>query len=117
MVWPQHPRCWAQNTSLIQILRHFDKIYATFVFALQAVAEFQGQFMIPKNLVNFFAQYVKSAGAGDDTVNAFKGNPDGKQEGVEADLDIQVMGASLQPYSVLLSHTPKAVIYHDPTVM
>ena len=23
--WPQHPRCWDQNTSRIQILRHFEK--------------------------------------------------------------------------------------------
>ena len=23
--WPQHPRCWDQNTSQIQILRHFEK--------------------------------------------------------------------------------------------
>ena len=25
MFWPQHPRCWDQNTSQIQILRHFEK--------------------------------------------------------------------------------------------
>ena len=31
-------RCWDQNTSQIQILRHFDKIYATHVFAVQCVA-------------------------------------------------------------------------------
>ena len=23
--WPQYPRCWDQNTSQIQILRHFEK--------------------------------------------------------------------------------------------
>ena len=29
MCWPQRPRCRDQKTSRIQILRHFDKIYAT----------------------------------------------------------------------------------------
>jgi len=63
---------------------------------LQAVAEFQGQYMVPKNLVKFFSDYVTGADAGDDTVSAFKG--DGNKpsvEGIEADLDIQyIMGVA-----------------------
>ena len=41
MFWPQHPRCWDQNISQIQILRHFDKIYAT--LCLQATFSTAGE--------------------------------------------------------------------------
>jgi tripeptidyl-peptidase-1 len=58
-----------------------------------AVAEFQGQFMIPANLVKFFKRFVPDSTA--DTVSKFMGDANGRQEGVEADLDIQyIMGTA-----------------------
>lgn len=61
----------------------------------QAVAEFQGQFMIPANLVAFFNKFVPSAPAADAVVSKFGGDPNGAQEGIEADLDIQyIMGVA-----------------------
>jgi len=61
----------------------------------QAVAEFQGQFMIPANLVAFFKKFVPSAPAADAVVSKFGGDPNGAQEGIEADLDIQyIMGVA-----------------------
>ena len=43
--------------------------------------------MIPANLVKFFKKFVPASTA--DTVSKFMGDPNGRQEGIEADLDIQ----------------------------
>jgi tripeptidyl-peptidase-1 len=62
---------------------------------IQAVAEFQGQNMIPANLKKFFAMFLPNAPASDSVVSKFEGDPDGTQEGIEADLDIQyIMGVA-----------------------
>ena len=62
---------------------------------VQAVAEFQGQNMIPANLKAFFAKFLPTLPASDSVVSKFQGDPDGSQEGIEADLDIQyIMGVA-----------------------
>jgi len=62
----------------------------------QAVAEFQGQYMVPKNLKAFFKRFVPNAADGDDTVTKYFGDKNNAgQEGVEADLDVQyIMGVA-----------------------
>ena len=61
----------------------------------QAVAEFQGQTMDPKDLSAFFKHLVPSARAGEDVVSKFVGNPGTGTAGVEASLDVQyIMGVA-----------------------
>ena len=62
----------------------------------QAVAEFQGQYMIKSDLQKFFkALSPPGAQPGDENVHAFKGVPYKEGQGVEAALDIQyIMGVS-----------------------
>jgi tripeptidyl-peptidase-1 len=60
---------------------------------LQAVAEFQGQFMNSADLVAFFKRFVAtnfSAGTGD-VVSKFVGPHNENSKGVEAELDIQYL--------------------------
>jgi tripeptidyl-peptidase-1 len=61
----------------------------------QAVAEFQGQTMDPKDLKQFFQQYVPNAPPGAETVSKFVGDPGRGTAQVEANLDIQyIMGVA-----------------------
>jgi hypothetical protein len=51
--------------------------------------------MIPANLKAFFKKFLPTAPDADSVVSAFKGDPNGAQEGIEADLDIQyIMGVA-----------------------
>lgn len=61
---------------------------------VQAVAEFQGQDMVPKNLKQFFKKFLPSEPESSSVVSKFVGDKnDPSNEGVEADLDIQyIMG-------------------------
>lgn len=63
---------------------------------IQAVAEFQGQYMSKADLSKFFKQEVKGFKPGEDEVSKYVGVPYKKGDGVEADLDIQfMMGVAL----------------------
>merc|ERR1711991_268941 len=59
----------------------------------QAVAEFQGQYYSPKDLDQFFQQYVP--GSTNDTVTKVIGPNQAGDPGVEAELDIQVLSFCL----------------------
>lgn len=60
---------------------------------LQAVAEFQAQFMDKSDLSTFFKNEVPSAQPGDDQIHAFKGAAYTPGTSAEADLDTQfIMG-------------------------
>jgi len=59
----------------------------------QAVAEFQGQYYVPSDLVAFFKQFVSNSN--DDTVTKVVGTNDPSVPGTEAELDIQyIMGVA-----------------------
>eukprot|EP00656_Telonema_subtile_P001600 TRINITY_DN106_c0_g1_i1.p1 TRINITY_DN106_c0_g1~~TRINITY_DN106_c0_g1_i1.p1 ORF type:complete len:553 (+),score=137.57 TRINITY_DN106_c0_g1_i1:146-1804(+) len=63
----------------------------------QAVAEFQGQYMDPKDLTDFFKKFVSNYQAGtDDVVSKFVGDKNLPEGQTEASLDIQyMMGVSV----------------------
>jgi subtilase family serine protease len=62
---------------------------------VQAVAEFQGQFMNKADLTKFFAEEVQSEQAGDDEVSRFVGTDYTPGGSIEAALDIQfIMGVA-----------------------
>ena len=63
---------------------------------LQAVAEFQNQYMDKSDLSAFFKSEVPTAQPGDDQINAFKGAPYTAGTSGEADLDTQfIMGGEV----------------------
>jgi len=59
----------------------------------QAVAEFQAQYYVPKDLTTFFSRFVSDSNA--DTVTKVVGTNDPSSPGTEAELDIQyIMGVA-----------------------